>query len=75
MWPPRANRSKRSRSASSVSTANTSCTSRAATAACAPRSTCEKYGSAKNFSSASATTNATESLRRVISERAARFVT
>ena len=73
--PPRANRSNRSRSAGSPSTANTSCTSCAATAACTPRSTWEKYGSAKNRSSDSATTNAIESLRRVISERAARLVT
>ncbi len=75
MCPPRANRSNRSRSASSASSANTSCTSRAATAACAPRITWEKKGSLKKRSSGSATTNAMESLRRVISERAARLVT
>ncbi len=55
--------------------AKTSCTSCSATAACAPRSTSEKYGSAKNRSSGSATTKAIESLRRVMSARAARLVT
>jgi hypothetical protein len=54
---------------------NTSCTSCPASAACAPRSTRAKCGSAKNRSSGSATTKAIESLRRVISERAARLVT
>ena len=74
-WPARANRSNRSRSASPCTMLNTSCTSCSATAACAPRSTSAKCGSAKNRSSGSATTNATEPLRRVISARAARLVT
>ena len=53
----------------------TSWTSCAASTAWAPRRTSAKCGSPKNRSSGSATTNAIESLRRVISERAARLVT
>jgi hypothetical protein len=52
---------------------NTSCSPARATSAWAPRSRCTKYGSENARSSRSETTNPTESLRRVTSERAARF--